>query len=569
MHRFILRTFALLFLSLLAWGGAQAQTPDATTPEDTFALKDRYLMRQALYERHQAAFAPPRKNKWSFGVQNGLSLVSGDVRSERGLAIGINLRKALGHVFSIRGQVSTGYARGQNWRPSGGFLNNEGLNGTNSPRADYTASDYPFVFYNYRMRYWDAGLHGVINLGNVSFTNKAPWFSAYLFAGPGTMLYRTTIDALDADASIYDYSDISTLETPEVRQDVLNGIRNLLDGDFETQAEFYSYKPNIANRTFIVTAQLGAGMAFKLSPVVDISLEHRVTWTGDDLLDGQRWAESLNTSANTDYHHFSSVGLNFRFGKNREEALWWSNPMQRPMEELRELNRLAEAELQDGDQDGISDLLDLEPDTPIGVAVDPRGRALDTDGDGLPDFRDKEPFSPKGAEVDAGGVALDGDNDGVIDLFDQEPNTPAGKQVDPRGVQIAAVPSSVPANSSNLENVLPMIHFDLGSAEVKDEFYPDLLRVARFMQANPGVSITVVGHADVRGKGDNNYELSQRRALNVQKLLVEVFKVKSGRLDLEYRGSEELLMPGLSLEYTEENDGLHYLNRRVEFLLKQ
>lgn len=544
-----------------------SQSPDGATAQDTFALRNRFEMRQAMYEQRQESFAPPRKNKWSIGVQKGISMVSGDVRAERGLAIGVNLRKALGHVFSLRGQVTTGYARGLNWRPSGGFLNNEGLNGGSSPGVDYTTSTYPFVFYNYRMRYWDAGFHGMINLGNISFSNKAPWFSAYLFGGPGTMLYRTSIDAVDEDGALYDYSGIPTDEIPAVRQDVLNGLRNVLDGEFETQAEFYSYKPNFNNRTVLFTAQFGAGMAFKLSPKVDISLEHRVTWTGDDLLDGQRWAETLTVSANDDFHHFSSLGLNFRFGKNRVESLWWSNPLQRPMNDIRDLNRLSEGEILDGDGDGVPDQRDVEKMTPAGVRVDAKGRAIDSDGDGLADFRDKEPFSPKGAEVDAGGIAVDSDGDGVIDLYDEEPDTPAGAQVDPKGVQIKGV--STPAPSSGLENPLPMVHFDLGSAEIKQEFYPDLLRVARFMQANPDVSIAIIGHADVRGKGDSNYELSQRRASKVRDVLVKTFGISGDRLSTEYYGSDELLVKDLPDIYREENEPLHYLNRRVEFQVKR
>lgn len=557
------RFLPLLLLPLLSPIFISAQTSDTLIPKDTFALRERYHMRQAMYEQHNQAFAPPRKNKWSIGIQKGFSFVSGDVRAERGLGIGVNIRKALGHVVSVRGQVTTGYARGLNWRPSGGFLNNEGLNGTNTNGINYSNSGYPFVFYNFRTQYWDAGVHGMLNLGNISFSNKEPWFSAYVFGGPGTLLYRTKIDAVDEFGFLYDYSGIPTDEIPAVRQDVLNGLRNLLDGEFETQAEFYSYKPIINNRTVLLTAQFGVGMAFKLSSKVDISVEHRVTWTDDDLLDGQRWSESLDPSANSDYHHFSTIGLNFRFGKNRVESLWWSNPLQRPLNDIRELNRLKAGEVRDGDGDGVPDERDVEKDTPAGVLVDAKGRAVDTDGDGLPDFRDKEPFTPKGAEVDAGGVALDGDGDGVIDLFDEEPNTPAGAQVDPKGVEIKGIAAD-PAPSSGLENPLPMVHFDLGSAVVKQIHYPDLLRVARFLQANPGVSLEVVGHADVRGKGDSNYELSQRRANSVRKLLIDTFGIDGNRLAVVYHGSDKLLVEG-----TGENEGLHYLNRRVEFLLKR
>lgn len=553
---------AFALLMLLGWAplGLLAQS-GSDAPKDTKNLKERHYAQQKAYEGNQQAFSPPRKNRWSIGIQKGLSFVSGDVRADRGLAIGINARKALGHVFSIRGAISTGYARGQNWRPNGGFIHNSGLNGVSDPTANYTSASYPFVFYNYRMRYWDAGLQGVFNLGNLAFHNPNPKVSIYGFAGPGLMLYTTDLDALDENGELYDYSGIPSSQNITIKQDALNSLRNLMDGEYETPAESYAYKSTFRGRTVLPTIQFGGGLGVKLSNRVDLSLEHRITWTNDDLLDGQRWEESLTLTSSADYHHFTSLGLNFRIGKNREESLWWSNPLAEPLGEIRALKQAASGEVADSDGDGVPNGKDLEPGTPEGVLVDGRGRAIDTDGDGLQDFRDKEPFSPKGAQVDAAGVALDSDRDGVIDLFDLELDTAEGAQVDARGRTIQAAAPAGPA----YDMPLPMIHFELGKAEVKQEFYPDLLRVSRFMEANPEVKLNIIGHADVRGAGDKNIKLSQRRAENVKHVLTKSFGIDPYRLPLDYKGSESLLVPGLPGVYQEENEPLHYLNRRVEF----
>jgi len=569
MIRFAGRMALLMGVLSMAFVGSFAQTGNEKVPQDTSALNKKYWLRQSLYENNESAFAPPRKDRWSFGIQKGVSLVSGDVRAERGLGIGINARKSVSYLVSVRGQITTGYATGLNWRPSGGFLNNTALNGFNNPALDYTTIPYPFVFYNYRMRYWDAGVHGMLNFGNMSFTNKAPTVSAYLFAGPGLMLYNTQIDAQDADFNEYDFSGIPTDETQEVKQDVLNGLRNILDGDYESQAEFFSYKPSFRNRTVLPTAQFGIGIAFKMSEHVDISLEHRVTFTNDDLLDGQRWEETLTPSANNDFLHFSTIGINIRPGKKRQDSRWWSNPLEKPLEDITSLKRVADRDVKDSDNDGVVDAMDLESGTPEGVAVDMRGRALDIDGDGIPDFRDKEPFSPKGAEIDAGGMAVDTDRDGVIDLYDQEANTPEGVHVDPKGVEIKGISASgtvVPA-ITGMANPLPMIHFDLGKAEVKKEFYPDLLRVTRYLKANPNLKLVVIGHTDVQGSGSTNVNLSERRAENVMAILTSTFGIEEERMRMEGKGAEELLIEDVTSS-TNKNEALHYLNRRVEFTVE-
>ncbi|MCX7954240.1 MAG: hypothetical protein N3A01_03505 [Bacteroidales bacterium] len=59
----------------------------------------------------------------------------------------------------------------------------------------------------------------------------------------------------------------------------------------------------------------------------------------------------------------------------------------------------------DEDSDGIIDLWDECPETPLGVKVDKKGCPLDTDEDGIPDYIDKEINSPKGAMVNLEGIA--------------------------------------------------------------------------------------------------------------------------------------------------------------------
>jgi CxxC motif-containing protein (DUF1111 family)/predicted lipoprotein with Yx(FWY)xxD motif len=70
--------------------------------------------------------------------------------------------------------------------------------------------------------------------------------------------------------------------------------------------------------------------------------------------------------------------------------------------------------------------------------------ALDSDGDGVPDVTDQCPGTPLGEMVDETGCTImDSDGDGVPDSMDQCPNTPAGDVVDATGCTIVIPVSEV------------------------------------------------------------------------------------------------------------------------------
>jgi len=60
----------------------------------------------------------------------------------------------------------------------------------------------------------------------------------------------------------------------------------------------------------------------------------------------------------------------------------------------------------DSDGDGVIDLWDECPETPINVKVDKKGCPEDIDKDGIPNYKDKEIHSPDTAIVDTDGVTL-------------------------------------------------------------------------------------------------------------------------------------------------------------------
>jgi hypothetical protein len=104
----------------------------------------------------------------------------------------------------------------------------------------------------------------------------------------------------------------------------------------------------------------------------------------------------------------------------------------------------------DLDNDGISDNLDICPNTAEGLIVDENGCALftylpsDSDNDSVENSLDSCPNTQENTQVDANGCAvliipIDSDNDGVEDGLDTCPNTPSEVIVDNNGCQVSNI----------------------------------------------------------------------------------------------------------------------------------
>ena len=80
-----------------------------------------------------------------------------------------------------------------------------------------------------------------------------------------------------------------------------------------------------------------------------------------------------------------------------------------------------EAKSYDHDGDGVADVNDHCPDTPIGKKVNKLGCAIDTDGDGVADEEDACP-DKSGPRQNLGCPWPDSDGDGIIDIKDDCPD---------------------------------------------------------------------------------------------------------------------------------------------------
>ncbi len=249
-------------------------------------------------------------------------------------------------------------------------------------------------------------------------------------------------------------------------------------------------------------------------------------------------------------------------GNNQDSELVWYIGLGMPIGS-------SEVAYRDSDGDGVLDSADACPNTPYNTSVDSRGCPIkayeitaDSDHDAVPDNLDSCPHTPVGTPVDINGcpiapqhtahneakikktVVKDSDGDGIEDRLDKCPNTPKGFSVTSSGCPV----------KKRLE-----VHFDADSAVVTFASRPKIRAFADYIKHYPNAYITVVGYTDTSGSREKNRILSQKRAQNVRRLLIE-FGLKPSHIDAIGKGELNPIAPNDTPEGREKN-------RRIEVII--
>ena len=103
-----------------------------------------------------------------------------------------------------------------------------------------------------------------------------------------------------------------------------------------------------------------------------------------------------------------------------------------------------------------------------------------------------------------------------------------------------------------------IIYFDYDSSAVLAQFEEIIQAHAGFLQANPGITAALEGHADERGSREYNLALGERRALAVKQQMI-VLGASPEQVRIVSYGEERPADPS----HDEQAWGL---NRRVEFV---
>lgn len=113
---------------------------------------------------------------------------------------------------------------------------------------------------------------------------------------------------------------------------------------------------------------------------------------------------------------------------------------------------------------------------------------------------------------------------------------------------------------SGSTTVLNNLFFDYDSDVILETSHAEIARLVKFLQTNPKLKITIVGHTDSRGGQKYNLDLSSRRAKALLNALVEQ-GISADRITSEGKGCTQPVA-------TNDTDEGRALNRRVEVVIQ-
>jgi outer membrane protein OmpA-like peptidoglycan-associated protein len=501
---------------------------------DSSLIPTRRLAQHNEFLNNAYPFPAKPRNEWEIGVKGGYTNGFTTVHNWGPTGgFGFTVRKALGYVFSIRGEYDWIRLRGLNYQFSQSYGRNPALTQPDL-FPDQGGGNFLPIFYNYRSTIHEASLQGVISINNINFHKAKIGWNVYFFGGPGLASYSTLYK--QDDSYIAGYQQVIAEfpnEDYKNRKEIKDALKNVLSGNWNHIAERPATAASLGGAPITFIGVLGMGFQFKLSDRVNLQLEEKFTATASGLIDGQQWQNnytptainSIAQASSKDRYNIVSLGINYNIlAKHAVEPLWWINPLDYAYNEINAPRhmKLPKPILDDTDGDGVTDQFDLEPNTPKGCPVDTHGVSLDTDGDGVPDCRDKEKITPTICQpVDADGV---------------------GKCPDPQCCKDlkAYIDSAGIGNGPGKCHIgdLPSITFKGRTVTLSQENKALLASSAEKLKENPNCKVAVIGYGESSKAAQ---QLSWDRVNAVINYLVEKEGISPDRFIFRYgqSGGEE------------------------------
>ena len=291
-----------LFLSLLTMvliTHAQTSTTSGLEWKDSSIIPANRMAQHNEFLNNQYSFPAKPRSQWELGLKVGSSAILGDFSSKfPGFGYGVHLRKSLGYLVSLRGEFNYGTSKGQNWSGSTDY----------SSASVWGQAGYrpgiDKVFRNFKNTTADLSVQALFSLNNIRFHKAKPKTSVYAIVGLGVLGYDTKINALNASGQRYAFSSVPDVAWAD-RKDAYDKLDALFDDTYETPADKEGKnEQKFFGKNALVSASLGAGVAFKLSNKVNLAIEDKLTFVTSDDLNG------YNAPQFPDFYNFLSVGLN-------------------------------------------------------------------------------------------------------------------------------------------------------------------------------------------------------------------------------------------------------------------
>ena len=443
--------------------------------------------------------------------------------SEIQAAIEISLTKKINPIISLQASAIMGRFGGMKKEKIGeNYTVYEPYPGFYEGNGEYFITDFK-----------ELDMNLLLNLSNASsfFTNyNIDKYVFHLKGGIGLNIFNSINRNIGSDNYIYSWG--------------------YEEGVFEQNDNFI--KKEISNSPKEIVYIYGLIAKYEINDQFSIILDVTKRRSNTDLWD------SHDNNANDDNFNFYAIGTSYNIG-GKSENKEWVTPLEGMKQDINNATANIEWLSKDSDSDGVSDLYDKEPNTPIGVAVDGSGISLDVDMDNVPDYIDQDPFSSRGAIVDERGVEYDSDNDGVYDSKDLENNTEIGSMVNQYGITI-----SPPNITFSANYYFPSIFFENNSYYIDKSNLQKLATVAVILEKNPHIKLSIIGNTNNLRSKKSNKRLAKKRAKEVANYLSSNFGINRSRLKVRTNGEDEVISKKINI--SEKNMiNINYLNRRVDF----
>lgn len=113
---------------------------------------------------------------------------------------------------------------------------------------------------------------------------------------------------------------------------------------------------------------------------------------------------------------------------------------------------------------------------------------------------------------------------------------------------------------------VPGIFYEYDQIRISDETKKALNKIVFYMGANPDLEIEIASHTDVRGLSEINLSISEQRAAEIKKYLIEK-DIDENRIT--YKGYGDANPLNNCNKYNKCSEEEHQLNRRIDFIVKR
>lgn len=286
----------------------------------TFLLAVTTCILMALPSVAQTQPASRMTNPWWWGVNFGATWQTSDMKTIPGFGWGITASKFSRYRenralwWGARFRFLDGVNYGEDYNRFKGITNDNALNGVNNPGTNgnplvnYTTNG-GYIFSNYRMHMDELSFDLLIGSNGL----RKHGILLYGWGGLGISKTSTKINQLDGNGNMYNYSTIDSTGNKGVVQSQLH---NMWDNTYETKAN----GSEAPGWTFMPSVGIGFGKTF-FNERLAISLEHKLTFSLDKIIDGRSYDNANLADAHNDWYHYTGVSLIWRFSSVHERTL--------------------------------------------------------------------------------------------------------------------------------------------------------------------------------------------------------------------------------------------------------